>query len=199
MKNMQDNLTYNNNLPRESEASFQKFLLYRNLPPHKRSLSKVTEIIVKDNGDYNKVYRSLNQLCTNWHWVERCKLYDADQQLQLVRKRADKFDEFNGMMLNNVDGMIRYANNLLGEVIQNPVKENGEEYSLASRIKMANDVTKLLKESNELACNLTGRPHEYKELNVNADIDADVTLDKFIDDDLVRDLIENEYKEKSNE
>ena len=163
-------LTYDKKLPRESEQSFQKFLLYRNLLPHERSLRRVAESIVDDNKDVLKTVRSLNQLCTNWSWVERCKLYDADQQLKLVRKRADKFDEFNGIMLDNTEGLIKYANNLLKEVIQNPVKENGEKYSLASRIKMAKDVSGLLKESNELACNLTGRPHEYKELNVNANV-----------------------------
>lgn len=171
-------LSSNKKLPRETEASFQKFLLYRDLPPHQRSLSKLTEQIVEGSEDYDKTYRALNQLCTKWSWVERCKLYDADRQLQLVRKREDKFDELNEIMLDNADGLIRYANNLLGEVIKNPVKENGERYSLASRIKMANDVSKLLKESNELACNITGRPHEYKELNVNADV-SEQTVDLF--------------------
>ena len=172
-------LSYDKKLPRETEASFQKFLLYRNLPPYKRSLSEVTKYIVEhSDNDYDKTYRSLNQLCTNWSWVERCKLYDADQQLKLARKRADKFDEFNEIMLTNTEGLIQYANNLLGEVIKNPVKENGELYSLASRIKMANDVARLLKESNELACNLTGRPSGYKELNVNADV-SDRTVNLF--------------------
>ena len=175
---MVDKLFYDKKLPRESEQSFQKFLVYRNLPPYKRTLKVAAESIVEDSKDVEKTIRSLNQLCTNWHWVERCKLYDADQQLKLVRKRADKFDEFNEIMLDNADGLIKYANNLLGEVIRNPVKENGERYSLASRIKMANDVSKLLKESNELACNLTGRPHEYKELNVNADV-SEKTVDLF--------------------
>lgn len=163
-------LSYDEKLPRETEVSFQKFLLYRDLLPHERSLSKLTEQIIENSEDYDKTYRSLNQLCTKWSWVERCKLYDADRQLELARKRAGKFDEFNGIMLDNVDGLIKYANNLLGEVIRNPVKENGERYSLASRIRMANDVSKLLKESNELACNITGRPYEYKELNVNANV-----------------------------
>lgn len=163
-------LSYDKKLPRESEVSFQKFLLYRGLLPHERSLRKVTEQIIEDNEDYDRTYRALNQLCSKWSWVDRCKLYDADRQLELARKRADKFNEFNEIMLDNTDGLIRYANNLLGEVIKNPVKENGERYSLLSRIRMANDVSKLLKESNELACNITGRPSEYKELNVNADV-----------------------------
>lgn len=171
-------LTYDSKLPRETDASFQKFLLYRNLPPHQRSIKKVAEQIVESDNDLKKTIRSLNQLCTNWSWVERCKLYDADRQLELVRKRTDKFDEFNEIMLDNTDGLIRYANNLLGEVIRNPVKENGERYSLASRIKMANEVSKLLKEANELACNITGRPYEYKELNVNADV-SEQTVDLF--------------------
>ena len=189
---MVDKLFYDKKLPRESEQSFQKFLLYRDLPSYNRSLRKVTEIIVKDSGDYNKVYRSLNQLCTNWHWVERCKLYDADQQLQLVRKRSGKFNEFNSILLDNTESLIKYANNLLGEVIENPVKENGEKYSLSSRIKMAKDVSGLLKESNDLACNLTGRPHEYKELNVNADVEAEITLDKFIDDEFIKKVLEDD-------
>lgn len=171
-------LTYDNKLPRESEVSFQKFLLYRDLSPHERSVRKVAEQIAENPQEIEKKYIALKKLCTHWQWVERCKLYDADQQLKLVRKRADKFDEFNGMMLDNVDGLIRYANDLLGEVIRNPVKDNGENYSLASRIKMANDVSKLLKESNELACNLTGRPSVYKELNVNADV-SEQTVDLF--------------------
>lgn len=175
---MVDKLFYDKKLPRESEVSFQKFLLYRNLSPHERSIRKVAEQIAENPKEIEKKYVSLKRLCTNWHWIERCKLYDADQQLKLVRKRADKFDEFNGIMLNNVDGLIRYANNLLGEVINNPVKENGERYSLASRIQMSKDVSKLLKEANELACNLTGRPHEYKELNVNADV-SERTVDLF--------------------
>ena len=167
---MVDKLLYDKKLPRESEGSFQKFLLYRNLPPYERNLTKVKKIIQNNDSEKSISFNSLNQLAYKWSWVARCKLYDADQQLKLARKRADKFNEFNGIMLDNVDGLIRYANNLLGEVIRNPVKENGEQYSLASRIKMANDVAKLLKESNELACNITGRPHEYKELNVNTDV-----------------------------
>lgn len=163
-------LVYDKKLPRESEASFQKFLLYRDLPPHERSLKAVRDIIQGNNSEKKISINSLNQLAYKWSWVERCRLYDADRQLELARKRADKFDEFNEIMLDNVDGLIRYANNLLGEVIRSPVKENGERYSLMSRISMANDVSKLLKESNELACNITGRPHEYRELNVNADV-----------------------------
>lgn len=196
---MVDKVSYDKKLPHESEASFQKFLLYRDLPPHERSLSLVAEKITDDNRNLNKTLNSLKQLSYKWSWVERCRLYDADQQLQLARKRADKFDEFNEIMLDNTDGLIRYANNLLGEVIKNPVKENGERYSLMSRIRMANDVSKLLKESNELACNITGRPHEYKELNVNADVEADLTLDKFIDDDLLSEIIDHEQKKTSNE
>lgn len=163
-------LTYDKKLPRETEASFQKFLLYRDLPPHERSLRKVAEQIADSPQEIERKYVSLKKLCTSWSWVNRCKLYDADRQLKLARKRADKFDEFNMLLLLNTEGLIQYANNLLGEVIKNPVKENGELYSLSSRIKMANDVARLLKESNELACNLTGRPSVYTEMNVNADV-----------------------------
>lgn len=175
---MDELAVYDKKLPRESESSFQKFLLYRNLPPHDRKLRKVKELIESNGSGSSISYNSLNQLCSKWKWVERCKLYDADRQLELVRKRESKFNELNEIMLDNVEGLIRYANNLLGEVIRNPVKEDGERYGLMSRIRMSNDVARLLKESNELACNLTGRPHEYKELNVNADV-SEKTVDLF--------------------
>lgn len=187
-------LSFDKKLPRESEGSFQKFLLYRNLPPHERSLKAVKNIIQNNNSETKVNINSLNQLAYRWSWAERCKLYDADQQLNLARKRADKFDELNEIMLDNTDELIRYANNLLGEVVRNPVKENGERYSLMNRIRMSNDVARLLKEANELVCNITGRPHEYKELNVNADVDTEITLDKFIDENLIKQVLEDDSK-----
>lgn len=168
-----EKLSYNSKLPRETEASYHKFLIYRDLPPHERSLTRAAEIISEDGSDVQTIRASLGHLSAKWLWVERCRLYDADRQLELARKREDKFNELNSIMLDNVDGLIRYANNLLGEVIKNPLKENGERYSLNSRIQMSNAVARLLKESNELVCKLTGRPHEYKELNVNADVSSE--------------------------
>ena len=164
-------------LPRETQESFNKFVVYRDLRPHERSITKVAEIL---GGIQNlkKTRDALNRLCTKWCWVERVKIYDADQQLKLAKKRESTFDGMSDVLLGNIEGLIKYANNLLGEVIERPYKDNGEKYSLVTRIKMTKDVSNLLKEAHELLCNLCGRPSTYSsfeleqkgELNLNQNV-----------------------------
>lgn len=163
-------------LPREPQDSFNKFLIYRNLNPYERSLSKTAEKLTEDNNKRKKLMNSLKQLSSKWCWVERCKIYDADQQLKLAKKRETNFDKLSDVLLDNVEGLIKYANNLLGEVISNPVKENGEKYSLVTRIKMSKDVSSLLKEAHELLCNLCGRPSSYSSYEVDGLIDVNATV-----------------------
>lgn len=165
-------------LPNERQDSFNKFILYRDLKPYERSLSKVADIL-NVNGDEQsrkKILTSIGNLCSNWCWVERCKIYDADQQLKLAKKRETNFDSLSGVLLDNVEGLIKYANNLLSEVIKNPVKENGEPYSLVTRIKMTKDVSSLLKEAHELLCNLCGRPSTYSSFEFDGLIDVNATV-----------------------
>ena len=178
-------------LPRETQESFNKFVLYRDLKPHERSITKVAEIISEDTQNLKKTRDALHRLCTKWCWVERVKIYDADQQLKLAKKREDTFDGMSDVLLGNMEGLIKYANNLLGEVIERPYKDNGEKYSLVTRIKMTKDVSNLLKEAHELLCNLCGRPSTYSSfefdglIDVNAEIVEDISfeeeMEKYVD------------------
>ena len=178
-------------LPRETQESFNKFVLYRDLKPHERSITKVAEIISKDTQNLKKTRDALHRLCTKWCWVERVKIYDAEQQLKLAKKREDTFDGMSDVLLGNIEGLIKYANNLLGEVIERPYKDNGEKYSLVTRIKMTKDVSNLLKEAHELLCNLCGRPSTYSSfefdglIDVNAEIVEDIPfeeeMEKYVD------------------
>ena len=174
-----ENLSCYEALPKEPQSSFNKFIIYRDLKPHTRSVRRVCEIIC----DYdktgifdNKLYKSLQRLCTKWHWIERVKLYDADQQLKLAKKREDNFDEMSNVLLDNVEGLIKYANNLLGQIIKNPKKDNGDEYSLMTKIKMTKDVSALLKEAHELLCNLCGRPSSYSSYEFDGLIDVTASV-----------------------
>ena len=178
-------------LPRETQESFNKFVLYRDLKPHERSITKVAEIISEDTQNLKRTRDALHRLCTKWCWVERVKIYDADQQLKLAKKREDTFDGMSDVLLGNMEGLIKYANNLLGEVIERPYKDNGEKYSLVTRIKMTKDVSNLLKEAHELLCNLCGRPSTYSSfefdglIDVNAEIVEDISfeeeMEKYVD------------------
>lgn len=162
-------------LPRETNESFNKFLIYRDLKPHERSIRKVCEILSTGEFD-NRQFKALQKLSAKWCWVERAKIYDSDQQLKLVKKRETYFDDMSNVLLDNVEGLIKYANNLLGEVIKNPTKNDGEPYSLNSRIKMTKDVSSLLRESHELLCNLCGRPSTYSSYEFDGLIDVNASV-----------------------
>ena len=170
-KNKKDGLSCYEPFPREQPNSFEKFLVYRDLPSHERSTRKVAEkfAIGKSASEFKKIHRNIEKLCTKWCWVERCKIYDAERHLELAKKKDGKFDELSDVMLSNVEGLIKYTNNLLKEVIKNPVKSDGDEYSLMSRIQMSKDVTSLLSSSHELLCNLCGRPSSYKNFEFNGE------------------------------
>lgn len=173
-------------LPREPQKSFQTFLKHRNSKPHERTLKNTAIKILKENGltetdktwedELKKEISRLTTLSSKWCWTERIKIYDADKQLELARKREDTFDGLNSILLDNVEGIIKYANNLLGEVIRGAKKENGEPYSLITRIKMLKDVNSLLKEAYELLCNLCGRPYEYQSMDFNGLIDVNAEV-----------------------
>lgn len=166
--------------PREPQNSFEKFLAYRNLPPHERSTRKVAEhySVGKTPTEFKKMHASMQKLCTKWNWVDRCRLYDADRQLELAKKKEGKFSELTDVMLVNVEALIKYANNLLNEVINKPTYGDGDEYSLSSRIQMSKDVTSLLNSSHELLCNLCGRPSSYKnvEFKGEAEVKTGITV-----------------------
>ena len=72
--------------------------------------------------------------------------------------------------------LIKYANNLLGQIIKNPKKDNGDEYSLMTKIKMTKDVSALLKEAHELLCNLCGRPSSYSSYEFDGLIDVTASV-----------------------
>ena len=166
--------------PREPQNSFEKFLAYRNLPPHERSTRKVAEhySVGKTPTEFKKMHASMQKLCTKWNWVDRCRLYDADRQLELAKKKEGKFNELTDVMLVNVEALIKYANNLLNEVINKPTYGDVDEYSLSSRIQMSKDVTSLLNSSHELLCNLCGRPSSYKnvEFKGEAEVKTGITV-----------------------
>ena len=87
-----------------------------------------------------------------------------------MKKKETTFDKLSDVLLDNVEALIKYANNLLAEVINNPVKDNGEKYSLTTRLKMIKDVSNLLYESHELLCNLCGRPSSYTNITMDSNV-----------------------------
>lgn len=176
------NLSCYEPLPHEPAKSFNEFAQIRDRKPHKRTYRLVAEDTLKSKGltkndkNYNREIKKeisrLTSLSNKWRWQERFKLYDLDKQIELIKKRDDTFYGMNRTLLDIVEGLIKYANNLLAELINgNAVKKNGDEFSLGTKIKMLNEITSIIKTANELLCNLCGRPSEYAKLDINADVD----------------------------
>ena len=77
----------------ESSKSFQRFLIYRNLPPEKRTLKKVMEELChqkspKFNQDNKVTINSLKKNSERWFWVERAELYDHNKLLQEIQENG---------------------------------------------------------------------------------------------------------------
>ena len=198
MKNKE--LSCYNKLPNETNKSFNEFTEIRDLPPHERNLRKVAEKNLSKKGigqsrsnypnELKREHKRLQKLSEKWLWQERFHLYDLDQQIELMQKRDDVFYNMNKALLDIVEGLIKYANNLLAELINgNAVKKNGDDFSLGTKIKMLNEITSIIKNANDLLCQLCGRPSEYAKLDINADVDAKVT-----DDGLTEEEREQKYE-----
>ena len=175
-------------LPHEPAKSFNEFKQIRDRKPHKRTYRLVAIDNLKAKGitethqNYNreliKETNRLKKLSEKWRWQERFKLYDLDKQIELMKKRDDTFYGMNKTLLDIVEGLIKYANNLLAELINgNATKKNGDEFSLGTKIKMLNEITSIIKTANELLCNLCGRPSDYTKMELEGliDINAKVT------------------------
>lgn len=167
----EDKLTCYERLPSESHDSFAKFLIYRNMPPTDRTVKKVASQLVEEGDErpFKNIYSSLQNLSAKYHWVDRASLFDADRQVELIKARDAKFYELNEVLLKNVTGIIKYANNLLRDIV---VDESSE--TLNDRIRMSKDVTSLLKDAHVLLCNICGRPSNYNKVDGNLAINADV-------------------------
>lgn len=174
-------------LPREPPQSFDTFRQMRDRKPHERNLRLFAVDNLKAKGiteshpDFNKrVKRERNRLrglSCKWKWQERCKLYDLDKQRELIQKRDDTFYNMNETLLDVVEGIVKYSDQLLEELFNgNATKKDGDEYSLGTKIKMFRDLTVIIKDSNELLCNLCGRPSEYSKMEFDALIDVDATV-----------------------
>lgn len=184
-KNKNDNeLSCYTKMPNESNKSFNEFTEIRDLPPHERNLRKVAEKNLKTKGltkndkkypnELKKEISRLTSLSAKWRWQERFKLYDLDKQIDLMKKRDDLFYNLNGTLLDVVEGLIKYANNLLAELIGGAKKQNGEDFSLGTRMKMLNEITVVIERANNLLCDLCGRSRGKFEFDI--DLAGDVGL-----------------------
>ena len=166
-------------MPRETQKSFTEFKAVRDLPPQQRNLRKVAEHNLQEQGvcqnrsDYDKLLKRehsrLQKLSERWKWFLRFELYDHDKQLELMQKQDATFYNMSNVLIDIIEGLLKYANNLLAEVISG-TKVDGEPLATGTKIRYTKEITDILKNSHDLLCKACGRPSEYTKLAVDANL-----------------------------
>ena len=173
--------TYDKPMKGESAKMFARFQIYDNLPPHERNLQKVVDIINKNRQKSAKskttkkiTYAAVEGSSTKWFWQERSQLHDIDKRLEQLEKDRTNFNKTNKQVIENLRDIINHCNKLIHEIMANPLKVNGEPYSLASKIKMLYEITNTLKIANEQTRLCYGYSTTNNDVKLNADINTKI-------------------------
>lgn len=138
----------------ESQKLFERFKIYRDLPPEKRSLEEVQKKLKMDKngqytGNYNEIPLStLQSNSAKWCWVERAELYDYYKNLEEVQKNEEDFKEVSNNSKEIFKNILKFGDDLLQDIMNS-------DYAISTKIKTLSDLTYLLAKSHEqfrLAC-----------------------------------------------
>lgn len=208
--------TYDKPMKGESAKSFKKFKIYDNLPPERRSIEQVAELILEEEGvsksdsDYStnikKLISSLHNLSARWFWEIRSSLHDSDKLLKEAEEHEKEFKEVNATLIECFKMIISSCEKRLLTLTNGaPLKNDGNPYGVTTIVKMLYDITLTLKIANEQIRLCFGLPTDntkvYHEANVRTvAVDSTDTLEMIreVDEELA-DLYEpnTENKESS--
>ena len=165
-------------LPNETTKSWRKRVCYC-VAGSNRSYGYVVENemkIPKNHKDYKKAVNSIAKLAQKWEYDMYAHLYDVEEQTFKLQKRQEKFDELEDVELTMVEAIIKSLNNFIAEFIKNPVKKDGNEYSLVTKIDMYNKILSAFDKADVILRRLTGQPLEYTKIDNNSVIDVKATV-----------------------
>ena len=156
----------------ESDLSYSRFCIYKDLSPEKRSLQNVVEILKKmtksdQNSPPNKKIPSetaLKNMSQKWRWVERARLYDAQQQLKESLKYEKEFTKENKKIINLIKKLINYCEDVLDDIIN-----NNNDYALTTRLSLLSTLMGIIDRANFNIRTCYGKPAKYNdELDINS-------------------------------
>lgn len=189
----------------ESEEKYDDFCVYANAPPSERSVGYVVENkygFSKGTPEYQKKLYSLKKICTKRCWVQRAEISDKLKRVEDLKKRADKSDELNQLILEIVEEELYSIKDMLSSV-NSALTNKGSHYSLASRADIKRMLILCLKYLNDvwrLACGLSTTNND---VNLSGFIGVNVTDDdedeKLIYSKEVREMIQNIGDEPDSE
>lgn len=188
-------------LPNEPTTSWRKRVCYC-LAGSNRSYGYVVENemnVSKSHEDYKKAVNSVAKLAERWEYDMYAHLYDIEEQTYKLQKRQEKFDELEDVELSMVEAIIKSLNNFIAEFIRNPVKKDGEEYSLVTKIDLYNKILSAFDKADVILRRLTGQPMEYTKIDNNSviDVKASVSEIKTLKDEELE--AEEYFKQLENE
>lgn len=163
----------------ESEEKYDDFCVYKDAPPSKRSVGYVVETkygFSKGTPEYKKKLYSLKKICTKRCWVERAKISDSLKRIESLKKRADKSDELNQLILDIVEDELHSIKDMLQDV-KYAINSKGQEYSLASQSEMKRTLILCLKDLNDIMRLTLGLSTTNNDINMNAFIDVNATVE----------------------
>lgn len=176
MASKEDN-SYDSPLPHERTSMFERFLVYRNLGP-KRTIKKTYHTILESRelsekcGVNNRFSeKALEKSSASWQWVARAELWDAQNILQEQVRREDTFDNVNGQLITEWEGIVGFIDTMLKRIYDNPLKNDGEQYALPSLLKMTKDAVDILKTCNEQIRICCGY-HPQNEITIKGDLEV---------------------------
>lgn len=208
--------TYDKPMKGESAKSFKKYKIYDNLSPEIRSIRKVAELLLEEEGmsksDKNyenrlkKLISSLENLSARWFWEERSLMHDSDKLLKEAEEHEQEYKDVNGQLINCFKMIINSCEQKIIDINEGiPTKEDGSEYSIVTIIKLTYEIAVTLKIANEQIRLCFGLPTDntkvYHEANVKTmTVEPTDTLEMIreVDEELA-DLYEpnTEYTEPS--
>ena len=157
----------------ESFKLFERFKIYRDLPPTRRSLNAVKKILESDksgkNSDKNPIV-SLSTLENNsskWFWKERVELHDAEKILEELHENDEDFKETTEKFKKLFKKMLDFADNLLIRIMNNE-----SEYALTTIMKLFKDLVEsmaVLHKEYRLAC---GRSTTNNNNNLSGEVEV---------------------------
>lgn len=195
--------SYDSKMRGESSKLFQRFIIYRNLPPEIRSIKKVCEILNRESSgntahDNKFNEKTLQKNSEKWFWVERAELYDHNKLLQEIQENESEFKEVSKDFKRIFKKILNFSDELLTRII-----DNENDYALSTQIKMLQDMMNTLAKAHEQFRLASGRSttnntnYHTGELEVNNKIVGEENIFEHTDEELERILtINDEFNEK---
>lgn len=153
----------------ESERVYNRFKIYLDLPPEQRNYPKVREKLEEIGGNSDETNKiptlsTIESNASSWRWVERARLYDAQQQLKESLKYEKEFTKENKKIINLIKKLINYCEDVLDDIIN-----NNNDYALTTRLSLLSTLMGIIDRANFNIRTCYGKPAKYNdELDINS-------------------------------